>query len=105
MNIFVAKLGPNTTNEDLHEIFSNYGEVVSAKVIMDRDTGQSKRYGFVEMANDDEGYSAIQGLNESELDDNRIVVKKSEPRASNHGGGGGRDNRRRQGGFRERSRY
>ena len=103
MNIFVAKLGPNTTNEDLHEIFSNYGEVDSAKVIMDRDTGQSKRFGFVEMPNDEEGYSAIQGLNDTELDNSQIVVKKSEPRSS--GGGGGRDNRRRQGGFRERSRY
>jgi len=101
MNIFVAKLGPNTTNEDLHEVFSNYGEVVSAKVIMDKDTGQSKRYGFVEMKNDEEGYSAIQGLNETELDNSQIVVKKSQPKPDN------RDNRRRDGGgFRPRtSRY
>ena len=101
MNIFVAKLGPNTTNEDLQEVFSNYGEVLSAKVIMDRETGHSKRFGFVEMKNDEEGYAAIQALNESELDDSQIVVKKSQPNRENKGG---RENRRNQG-FRQRNRY
>ncbi|GAB4311466.1 MAG: hypothetical protein Kow00127_01500 [Bacteroidales bacterium] len=80
MNIFVAKLGPSTTGDDLHQLFSNYGEVLSAKVIMDRDTGMSKRYGFVEMQNDDEARNAINELNESEFDRSRIVVKASEPK-------------------------
>ena len=101
MNIFVAKLGPNTTNEDLQEVFSNYGEVLSDKVIMDRETGHSKRFGFVEMKNDEEGYAAIQALNESELNDSQIVVKKSQPNRENKGG---RENRRNQG-FRQRNRY
>ncbi len=80
MNIFVAKLGRNTTSEDLNALFSQYGEVTSTKVIMDHETGYSKRYGFVEMANDDEGFKAIEDLNDSEFDGSNIVVKKSTPK-------------------------
>ncbi|MGK7390492.1 MAG: RNA recognition motif domain-containing protein [Candidatus Cyclobacteriaceae bacterium M2_1C_046] len=101
MNIFVAKLSPNTTGEDLRELFSEYGEVKSANVIMDRDTGQSKRFGFVEMANQEEALKAIDDLDGSEYDHSEIVVKKAKPREDNGGGsrrpggGGGfkRDNR------------
>ena len=103
MNIFIANLNYKVKSEKLQEIFGEYGDVSSAKIIFDRDSKRSKGFGFVEMPNDEEGYSAIQGLNDTELDNSQIVVKKSEPRSS--GGGGGRDNRRRQGGFRERSRY
>ena len=93
MNIFVAKLSPNTSGDDLHALFSDYGEVLSAKVIMDRDTGQSKRYGFVEMKDDEEGMKAINELNDCEFEKSRIIVKQSEPRnndfkrRSNFGGG------------------
>lgn len=80
MNIFVAKLSPATTGEDLKGLFENYGRVDSAKVIMDRDTNQSKGYGFVEMPDELEAQDAINGLNETELKGNRIVVKVSEPR-------------------------
>ena len=80
MNIFVAKLSASTTGEDLQRLFSEYGEVTSAKVIMDRDTGNSKRFGFVEMANDDEGKQAIEELNDSEFDNSTIVVKVAKPR-------------------------
>ena len=86
MNIFVAKLGPNTTGEDLRELFSEYGEVTSANVIMDRDTGQSKRFGFVEMANDEEALKAIDQLDSTEFDNSEIVVKKAKPRENNGGG-------------------
>ena len=79
MNIFVAKLSANTTSEDLKTLFSEYGEVVSANVIFDRMTGRSKRYGFVEMKNDEEASKAIEELNECEYDNAQIVVKKARP--------------------------
>lgn len=90
MNIFVAKLSSSTTSEDLRELFSDYGEVTSAKVIFDRETGNSKRFGFVEMSNDNEAYDAINELNECEFDDSVIVVKKARPKGDQ--GQGGRKN-------------
>lgn len=75
MNIFVAKLNFNTKKEDLERAFSQFGQVSSAKVVTDRDTGRSKGFGFVEMPNDEEANQAIAGLNEKELDGRVIVVK------------------------------
>lgn len=80
MNIFVAKLGPNTTSEDLRDLFSEYGEVKTANVIMDRETGQSKRFGFVEMADAEAANKAIYELDECEYDESTIVVKKAKPK-------------------------
>ena len=60
MNIFVAKLNYDTTSEDLLEVFEAYGEVSSAKVIMDKFTGRSKGFGFVEIENEEDGLKAIQ---------------------------------------------
>jgi RNA recognition motif-containing protein len=80
MNIFVAKLNYDTRDEDLREAFEAYGEVASAKIIMDRISGRSKGYGFVEMPNDEEGQAAINGLNDSELQGRSIVVKVANPR-------------------------
>ncbi len=80
MNIFVAKLNFDTQSEDLVEAFSPFGEVVSANVIMDKFTGRSRGFGFVEMASDEAGRNAINELNDSELDGRTIVVKKAEPR-------------------------
>ena len=80
MNIFVAKLSARTKSEDLEQMFSEFGEVTSAKVIMDRETGYSKRFGFVEMPNDDEAQTAIDSLDDKESDGSRIVVKKARPR-------------------------
>jgi len=80
MNIFIAKLSFRTTSEVLKEIFEEYGEVVSAKVIMDHATGRSKGYGFVEMANDEEAVRAIDELNNAEIEGNKVVVKKANPR-------------------------
>ena len=90
MNIFVARLSFDTTDDVVREAFERYGSVDSAKVIMDRDTGRSRGFAFVEMANDDEGRAAIEGLNETELDGRTIFVKEAEPRS---GGGGGGFNR------------
>ncbi len=80
MNIFVAKLNFDTQSEDLREAFSSFGEVSSANVIMDKMTGRSRGFGFVEMPNEDEGREAIAELNDTELDGRTIVVKKAEPR-------------------------
>lgn len=88
MNIFIAKLSSSTTSEGLVEIFQQFGEVKNAKVIIDRETGTSKGYGFVEMANDEEGATAIAELNDSELDGNVIVVKESQPKPAGGGFGG-----------------
>ena len=98
MNIFVARLSPVTRDHDLEELFGEFGEVTTAKVIMDRETGNSKKYGFVEM-NDEDGQSAIDALNESEFQGSAIVVKEARPREEveaekranqgyNRGGGG-----------------
>lgn len=97
MNIFIAKLSASTTGDDLKELFEEYGEVTSAKVIYDKVTGNSKRFGFVEMSNDEEGEKAINELNECEFDKSQIVVKKAKPktdRNDSRGGGRSRDNRR-----------
>ncbi len=80
MNIFVAKLNYRTTSEALEKLFSEYGEVVSAKVITDKETGRSKGFAFVEMATDDAGMAAIVGLNETQFEGQTIVCKKAEPR-------------------------
>lgn len=79
MNIFVAKLSYQTTEDSLRELFEEYGTVDSAKIIFDKDTGRSKGYGFVEMPDDSEGQKAIDELNESVVDGRNIVVKKARP--------------------------
>jgi RNA recognition motif-containing protein len=83
MNIFVAKLSSGTKSEDLEQLFSKFGEVVSAKVVVDRQTGFSKRYGFVEMSDEQAAYEAIEKLNDTELDGSQIVVKASVPKTGN----------------------
>ncbi|MFA0961184.1 RNA recognition motif domain-containing protein [Roseivirga sp. BDSF3-8] len=97
MNIFVAKLSSSTTSDDLRGLFEEFGEVSSANVIFDRETGNSKGFGFVEMSDDDEAYNAIDQLNETDFMSRTIVVKKARPR-ENGGGrpqGGGRFNQNR----------
>lgn len=89
MNIFVAKLGAGTTGDSLRSLFEQYGEVTSAKVIMDRETGNSKRYGFVEMDDDAEGRSAISSLNETSFEGGTIVVKEARPKEGGNSRGGG----------------
>ncbi len=89
MNIFVAKLSPQTSDYELEQAFSDFGQIKSARVIMDRETGNSKCYGFVEMYEEEEAKEAISALDNSELDGNTIVVKEAKPRAQRSGGGGG----------------
>lgn len=106
MNIFVAKLSYDTDEATVREAFSQFGEVESVKIIMDREQGRSKGFGFVEMPNDDEGFSAINALNNSTMDGREIVVKKSEPRPprDRRSGGGGFNRDRNRDNFR-RNRY
>ena len=80
MNIFIANLNYKVRNEKLQEIFEEYGEVSSAKIIFDKETRRSKGFGFVEMPNDDEALKAIEDLNGVELEGKTIVVKKAKPK-------------------------
>ena len=98
MNIFVAKLNYDTHEDDLRAAFEAFGEVSSANIIMDKFSGRSKGFGFVEMPNDDEAQAAIDELNDSEMDGRTIVVKKAEPRENRGGGRGGFGGGRRGGG-------
>ncbi len=85
MNIFVARLNFKTRREDLEAAFAKFGQATSAKIVKDRDTGRSKGFGFVEMANDAEAQAAIAALNETELDGRTIAVKPANPKTE--GGG------------------
>jgi RNA recognition motif-containing protein len=84
MNIFVAKLNFDTTESDLQSAFEEFGTVDSAKIIMDKFTGRSKGYGFVEMPDDAAASTAIDAMNDSEFDGRTIVAKEAEPRKNNY---------------------
>jgi RNA recognition motif-containing protein len=92
MNIFVAKLSYQTEEDQLRQVFENYGEVDTVKIVWDREQNRSKGFGFVEMPDDNEAKEAIEALNDSDLDGRTIVVKKAEPRPQGGGGGFRRDN-------------
>jgi len=103
MNIFVSNLSFQVQDQDLLEIFAEYGEVTSAKVITDKFSGRSKGFGFVEMSSDQEAEKAISALNGTDFDGRNIVVSEARPQAPRDsrsgggfggGGGGGRPPRR-----------
>ena len=81
MNIYISGLSFGTNDADLNELFSAYGETSSAKVIMDRETGRSRGFGFVEMPNDGEAKEAIKQLNGAEYVNRTMVVKEALPKA------------------------
>ena len=90
--LYVGNLPYSVTDEVLQETFSQFGNVASAKVIMDRDSGRSKGFGFVEMSTNEEAQSAIERLNGSELNGRQVTVNEAKPQAprdNNRGGGGG----------------
>ncbi len=89
MNIYVANLSYRIQDGDLKEIFEEYGAVNSAKVIMDRETGKSRGFAFVEMPNDAEAQEAIDQLNNAELDGKNLTVNKAKPRTQSNNRGGG----------------
>jgi RNA recognition motif-containing protein len=80
MQLYVGNLPYTTTNDDLRALFATYGEVTRATIIKDRDTGRSKGFGFVDMANDSEGQAAIAALNGSDMKGRPLKVNVSEPR-------------------------
>lgn len=81
MNIYVGNLAFGTTEESLKQLFEQFGSVVSARIIMDKITGNSRGFAFIEMGNDAEATQAIDGLNGTELDGRALRVTKAEPRA------------------------
>ncbi len=81
MNIYVGNLPYNTTDNDLEQAFAGHGSVDRAKVVIDRATGRSRGFGFVEMNNDDEGRAAIEAMNGFELDGRALNVNEARPRA------------------------
>jgi len=86
MNMYVSNLGFQVTDEELKSLFANYGEVTSAKVVMDRETGRSRGFGFVEMA-DKAAEEAMKDLDGTQLDGRSIAVSKARPKSDNKSSG------------------
>jgi RNA recognition motif-containing protein len=87
--LYVGNLAYSVRDESLQQAFGQYGSVTSAKVMMDRDTGRSKGFGFVEMGSDAEAQAAINGMNGQALEGRAIVVNEARPREDRPGGFGG----------------
>src|SRR5437660_518745 len=88
--LYVGNLTYGVSSSDLEQMFAAHGTVESAQVIMDRDTGRSKGFGFVEMGSDQEAQAAIQAMNGKEVDGRALTVNEAKPREGRGGGGGGR---------------
>jgi RNA recognition motif-containing protein len=86
--LYVGNLAYGITDSDLETMFAPHGTVQSAQVIMDRDTGRSKGFGFVEMGSDQEAQTAIQALNGKEVDGRALTVNEARPKEGGGGGGG-----------------
>lgn len=87
--LYVGNLTYSMTNESLQELFSEFGDVRSAQVIQDRETGRSKGFGFVEMGDSKSASQAITALHDKEIDGRRLSVNEARPREERSGGGGG----------------
>ncbi|MDH5204473.1 MAG: RNA-binding protein, partial [Hylemonella sp.] len=96
--LYVGNLSYSVRDDDLQQKFSEFGSVQSAKVMMDRDSGRSKGFGFVEMGSDAEAQAAIRGMNGQSVDGRDIVVNEARPMEPRTGGGGGFGGGRREGG-------
>jgi RNA recognition motif-containing protein len=91
MNIYVGNLSYQTTEDELRDLFAEFGDVVSAKLIVDKFTGQSKGFGFVEMSNNSEAQKAMDELNGRDVNGRSVTVNQARPRQErSRGGGGGR---------------
>ncbi len=86
-NLYVGNLSFQTTADGLRDMFSSFGAVTSAQIVMDRETGRSRGFGFVEMA--DGGDAAINALNGRDVDGRTLTVNEARPREDRRGGGGG----------------
>ena len=96
MNIYVGNLSYDATEDDIREAFAAFGDVSSVSIIMDRNTGRSRGFGFVEMQNGEEGKAAIEGINLQRIAGRAVTVNEARPREDRErGGGGGGGGRRR----------
>jgi RNA recognition motif-containing protein len=89
MRLYVGNLSYNMTSQGLEELFAEYGQVKSAQVVQDRDTGRSKGFGFVEMSDNGQAQAAMTGLNSKEVDGRALTVNEARPREERSFGGGG----------------
>jgi len=89
IKLYVGNLPYKTTGDDLNDLFSQVGEVLSASVLEDRETGRSRGFGFVEMEDRDAGNEAIERFNNAEFQGRNLVVNEAKPREERSGGGGG----------------
>ena len=103
--LYVGNLTYDVTNEALEQMFAPHGSVQSAQVIMDRDTGRSKGFGFVEMGSDQEAQAAIQAMNGQMVGGRSLTVNEAKPRTEGGGRGGSGGGRGGYGGGRGRDRY
>ncbi|GKG73723.1 RNA-binding protein [Parabacteroides sp. AM58-2XD] len=99
MNLYISNLSYNVTDADLNELFADYGEILSARVITDRETGRSRGFGFVELKDDDLAKKAIEELNQATYDEKVISVTEARPREDRGGNRGGGFGGNRGGGF------
>lgn len=111
MNIFIGSLPFDVDDQELRGYFEEYGEVSTAKIIYDRDTGRSRGFGFVEMPDDEAAQKAIEELDQADIEGRTIKVNKAEDRRNNsrgggynRGGGGGYNRGGGGGGYRDRDR-
>ena len=88
-NIFVGNLSFNTVEDELRQLFQTYGQVDRVSILTDRETGRSRGFAFVEMANAEEGEKAIAGLNGTDVGGRTINVNEARPKTDRPGGGGG----------------
>ena len=89
MNLYVGNLSWTMTEDDLRNLFEQYGTVTSIKIVKDRETGRSKGFGFVEMENDTEPQNALSSLYDKEILGRKIVINEAQERPAKPGGGGG----------------
>ncbi len=89
MKIYVGNLPFSTSEQAIEDLFASHGQVDEVAMIMDRDTGRPRGFGFVTMSNDDEARAAIEAINGTELDGRTLNVNEAKPREGRGGGGGG----------------
>jgi len=89
-NIYVGNLPWTTTNDELADMFSQYGQVTKSQIITDRETGRSRGFGFVEMTSEEEAQRAIDAMNNQDFNGRPLTVNIAKPREAGGGGGGGR---------------
>ena len=89
LKLYVGNLPFSATEDELRDLFAEYGNVMSAAIINDRETGRSRGFGFIEFANNEEGQAAIEALHDQDYNGRPLVVNEARPREDRRGGGGG----------------